>query len=196
MRARSRPTGARRSLHRLTQSIVATNPRQPELHSRLMRGGVAIVAALTVLVTGSAAIAGGTGLLWNGSFTHGSGSWTGVQANAGGFTVVPAPGGRAGMAARFVVHPGDRPVGSTGERAEVFKTTGEQAGVESFWKWSVYFAPGGTSRPQHVVEPLHALASLRQLRTVPVLVRDPERQREGMAPLPHLGWRPGPSGAP
>lgn len=51
------------------------------------------------------------------------------------------------MAARFVVHPGDRPVGSTGERAEVFKTTGEQAGVESFWKWSVYFAPGGTSSP-------------------------------------------------
>jgi hypothetical protein len=112
-----------------------------------MRGGIAFCAALVVLATGSAAVAGGTGLVWDGSFAHGLGSWTGVQANPGGFTVVPAPGGRAGMAARFVVHPGDRPVGTGGERAEVFKNTGEEAGVESFWKWSVYFAPGATSSP-------------------------------------------------
>ena len=191
------PTGARRSLHRLTQSIVATNPRQPELHSRLMRGGVAIVAALTVLVTGSAAIAGGTGLLWTArSRTAPDRGPASRPTRLVDSPSSPAPAGRAGMAARFVVRPGDRPVGSTGERAEVFKTTGEQAGVESFWKWSVVLRSRRDFEPQHVVEPLHALASLRQLRgRLPFSFRS-RTTTEGMAPLPHLGWRPGPSGAP
>jgi hypothetical protein len=147
MRTPVRLTPARRLSRRLRQIVAASEAGPRALDSRVMRGGIAIGAAVAVLLTGSAAIAGGTGLMWDGSFAHGSGAWSGVQANAGGFTVVAAPGGRAGMAARFVVNPGDRPIGISGERAEVWRTTGEQAGVESFWKWSVYFAPGRTSSP-------------------------------------------------
>ncbi|RDI74839.1 Polysaccharide lyase [Gaiella occulta] len=113
-----------------------------------MRLVIAAFAALAVLVTGSAAFAGGSaGILWNGSFASGVASWTDVQAKDGGFTIVPAPAGRAGMAGRFVVRPGDVPIAASGERAEVLKQTGEQAGTVSFWAWSVYFAPGSSSSP-------------------------------------------------
>lgn len=113
-----------------------------------MRLVIAAFAALAVLVTGSAALAGGSaGILWNGSFAFGVAPWTDVQAKDGGFTIVPAPAGRAGMAGRFLVRPGDVPIGASGERAEVLKQTGEQAGTVSFWAWSVYFAPGSSSSP-------------------------------------------------
>jgi Polysaccharide lyase len=147
MRVPVRPTAARRSLRQLRPSIAAFNGARPALHCRPMRGVVAVMAALAVLVTASAAIAGRTGLLWSGSFAHGASSWTGVQANAGDFTVVPAPAGRPGMAARFIVKPGDVPIGNSGERAEVFKSTDEQAGTQSYWAWSVYFPRGSSTSP-------------------------------------------------
>lgn len=114
-----------------------------------MRLIVAASAALLVLLTGAAADAGGSArILWNGSFANGVENWSGVQANEGGFTIVPAPGGRAGMAARFLVRPGDVPIGgSSGERAEVLKATGEAAGTVSLWGWSVYFPRGSASSP-------------------------------------------------
>ena len=52
------------------------------------------------------------------------------------------------MAARFLVRPGDVPIGgSSGERAEVLKATGEAAGTVSLWGWSVYFPRGSASSP-------------------------------------------------
>ena len=83
-------------------------------------------------------------LLWSGAFENGASSWTAVHAKDGGFTIVPAPG-REGKAGRFVVRPGDVPIGTSGERAEVYVGTGESAGTESFWAWSAFFPRGSSS---------------------------------------------------
>lgn len=102
-----------------------------------------IVGCCAVALTAT----GATSLLWNGDFTPEHDNWTDVQARPGGFAVVPAPGGRSGLAAQFTVHPGDTPAGSGGERAEIYKRTGEQEGVESYWTWSVYFPSTFASNP-------------------------------------------------
>jgi hypothetical protein len=112
-----------------------------------MRSVAAGLIAFSLLATGSAAFAQDAGLLWDGTFDDAMTSWSGVQAKEGGITVVAAPDGRAGVAARFVVRPGDDPIGATGERAEVFKRTGEHAGISSIWGWSVFFPRGYPSSP-------------------------------------------------
>lgn len=108
--------------------------------------GVALAAVAVFLTASSAASPNPVRIVWDGLFQTGFSSWTGVQARAGGATVVPAPG-RPGNAARFLVRPGDVPIGGTGERAEVFKETGESSGIESFWAWSVYFPLDSSSAP-------------------------------------------------
>jgi hypothetical protein len=45
-------------------------------------------------------------------------------------------------AARFIVGPGDDPIGASGERSEVVYSSGEGEGVESWWAWSTYFPTG------------------------------------------------------
>jgi hypothetical protein len=67
--------------------------------------------------------------------------WKAVQAKAGRITVVSDPVRQGSYAARFVVKPGDVPVGTHGERAEVLARTSEKAGVTSHWHWSTLF-PG------------------------------------------------------
>jgi hypothetical protein len=67
------------------------------------------------------------------------GQWSYVQAMAGRISVVKSPHRQGQYAARFVVKPGDRPVGGTGERAELKAVTNEHAGVRSWWRWSTFF---------------------------------------------------------
>lgn len=118
-----------------------------------MRTAIFVAALLLALVAIATACAESSGpgsrqLLWSGSFAGEARAWSGVQAEAGGFEAVPAPGGRAGLAGHFVVHPGDVPIGASGERAEVYYETGEREGVESFWRWSAYFPSSGRSSPE------------------------------------------------
>lgn len=80
------------------------------------------------------------GIVWTGDYETGNLSqWAGAQAVPGGASVTTAPVRSGAYAARFAVGPGDDPIGSTGERAEVLVSTGETAGVESWWAWSTYF---------------------------------------------------------
>ncbi len=114
-----------------------------------MRLAMAVFAVFAVFATGAtAATNGGSAhLLWDGAFQNDASAWTGVQARDGGFTIVQAPGRRPGNAARFLVRPGDVPIGTGGERAEVYKETDEAAGTDSFWAWSVYFPRASASSP-------------------------------------------------
>jgi polysaccharide lyase-like protein len=70
------------------------------------------------------------------------GQWTAVQAVSGGARIVRSPVRQGRYAARFVVRPGDDPIPSSGERAEVMAYTRETEGVESWWHWSTYFPTG------------------------------------------------------
>ncbi len=115
-----------------------------------MRRVASALAAFSVLVlslvTSGAGAAGSGKVIWSGDFAKGIDAWTAIQAKDGDFQVVPAPG-RRGLAARFVVHPGDVPIGTSGERSEIYEQTDEQAGVESYWAWSVLFPVGSQTSP-------------------------------------------------
>jgi Polysaccharide lyase len=66
--------------------------------------------------------------------------WTGMNALPRDATIIRSPVHQGRFAARFVVRPGDNPLPTaTGERAEVFASTNEQEGTESWWAWSTYF---------------------------------------------------------
>jgi Polysaccharide lyase len=65
--------------------------------------------------------------------------WVAKQARGGGAKIVKAPRRQGRYAARFRVRPGDNPIRASGERAEVWATTGERAGKTSWWKWSTRF---------------------------------------------------------
>jgi hypothetical protein len=67
--------------------------------------------------------------------------WSQVQALPGRVSVVRTPVRQGRFAARFVVRPGDDPINSSGERAEVAAATGEVEGTTSWWAWSTLF-PG------------------------------------------------------
>ena len=71
--------------------------------------------------------------------TGGLGQWNYVQALPGRVAVVSRPKRQGHYAARFTVKPGDRPVGGSGERAELTSLTGEHAGMTSWWRWSTFF---------------------------------------------------------
>lgn len=68
--------------------------------------------------------------------------WTAVQALGTDARIVRSPVRQGRYAARFVVRPGDYPVGSSGERAELFYSSGETEGTESWWAWSTDFPTG------------------------------------------------------
>jgi polysaccharide lyase-like protein len=78
---------------------------------------------------------------WVGDFETGDLSqWTGVQrAAADRVQIVTDPVRDGRYAARFEVRPGDYPAGPTGERAEVFVGTLDQAGTEWYYAWSTLF---------------------------------------------------------
>lgn len=73
--------------------------------------------------------------------------WTALQALPGRAAIVRSPTRQGRFAARFVVRPGDDPIGSTGERSEVFAFTGEGEGSNSWWAWSTYFPRGFRPNP-------------------------------------------------
>jgi hypothetical protein len=111
----------------------------------------AIAAGAALLVFAGLAVSAqgepSTSILWQGQVAPDLSSWTALQAKSGSFAVVPAPDGRAGVAARFTVRPGDMPVGTSGERSELLKATDEHDGVESFWTWAVDFPRSFVSNP-------------------------------------------------
>jgi hypothetical protein len=85
---------------------------------------------------------------WLGDYETGSFSqWSGVQALAGRATTVTGLVRHGTYAARYEVRPGDDPIGASGERAEAFKVTGENAGTESWWGWSTYFGDDFNANP-------------------------------------------------
>jgi hypothetical protein len=65
--------------------------------------------------------------------------WTSVQALPGRIRIVSSPRRQGTFAARFEVRSGDRPVGGSGDRAELLRITNEHRGVNSWWAWSTYF---------------------------------------------------------
>jgi hypothetical protein len=72
------------------------------------------------------------------------GQWFQRQALPGGAKVIRSPRIQGRYAARFLVGPGDDPLGASGERAEVMAYTGERSGKVSWWKWSTLFPRGFT----------------------------------------------------
>jgi hypothetical protein len=105
------------------------------------RRACTVVALLASFALGASATGNAeAGILWAGDYETGNlNQWAGAQAVPGGAAVTTAPLRSGVYAARFVVRPGDDPIGSTGERAELLAWTGETAGVESWWAWSTYF---------------------------------------------------------
>jgi hypothetical protein len=103
------------------------------------------LAPLIVALTLAAAFAGDAQALIIKRLDYETGSfrqWTAVHAVSGGARIVTSPVRQGRYAARFVVGPGDNPLRSTGERAEVYAMTGEGEGSESWWAWSTNFPTG------------------------------------------------------
>jgi uncharacterized protein YraI len=106
------------------------------------RTRIACVIATLVLAAAAAGEAHAT-ILKRLDFESGNfNQWTAVQAVPGGARIVRSPVRQGHYAARFVVGPGDNPLKSTGERAEVYWETREAEGTESWWAWSTYFPTG------------------------------------------------------
>lgn len=97
--------------------------------------------AVTALVLAPAR-AGSAGTGWQGNYdTCDFSQWLAVEALPGDAVIVPdLHEGPCG--AQFTVNPGDNPIASSGERAEVYTSTGEGEGTESWWAWSVMFPNG------------------------------------------------------
>jgi hypothetical protein len=112
-------------------------------------GRTRILTSLFALLLGSAAASPANAIILKrldyetGSFSQ----WSAIQADPGDATIVRSPVHQGRFAARFIVRPGDNPIGMTGERAEVYWTTGEHEGTESWWAWSTYFPTGFRPNP-------------------------------------------------
>jgi hypothetical protein len=68
-----------------------------------------------------------------------------VQANPGDAAIVTSPVRKGHYAARFAVDPGDNPINSSGERAQIYANqavTEGYEGREQWWAWSSMLAPG------------------------------------------------------
>lgn len=92
------------------------------------------------LLAGAAAVPADAAIVQRLNYESGNlRQWTAVQALPGRASVVRSPVRQGRFAGRFVVRPGDDPIGASGERAEVFALTGEGEGVESWWAWSTRF---------------------------------------------------------
>lgn len=86
-------------------------------------------------------------LVWSGDYQTGDfKQWYRLQAVPGDATIVTSPSHGTRYTARFVVGPGDDPISSKGERAEVRasqKQTGAYAGRERWYAWSTLFPANG-----------------------------------------------------
>lgn len=88
---------------------------------------------------------------WRGDFSTGDASqWAGVQAKPGAITIYRDPASGRNVA-RFEVGPGDDPIRSGGERAEVSGAKGavmEKTGTEAWYGWSTRFPAGFVPTPR------------------------------------------------
>ena len=110
-------------------------------HAASARAGRrASLLALAAAIFLSLAPDAGAEILWRGDYeTANFSQWTAVQAVPGRTSFVTDIVREGRYAARFEINPGDKPINATGERTEIYKETGEAAGVESWWAWSTYF---------------------------------------------------------
>jgi hypothetical protein len=102
---------------------------------------LAAVISAGCAIAGAVVLAAPAAISWRGDYETGNFLQWGdfhVQALPGDATIVTSPVRQGAYAARFVVHPGDRPIDSA-ERAEVYTETGENEGTESWWGWSTMF---------------------------------------------------------
>ena len=107
--------------------------------------GLFVLAACLVAIVPAP---GTSSVGWSGDFETGDFSqWPAshVQANPGDAVIVASPARQGRYAAKFTVDPGDNPIGSTGERSQVYAdqaTTDGYEGREQWWAWSTMLAPG------------------------------------------------------
>jgi hypothetical protein len=98
-----------------------------------------LALAVSVLAAGAFIPSASGGVIRRLDFETGNlQQWDAVQAEPGRIAVVRTPVRQRRYAARFVVRPGDSPVGK-GERSELLAHTGEREGTTSRWRWSTYF---------------------------------------------------------
>ncbi len=135
-------------------SRVATVTAKRFVH---LLSGMLVIILLTIVSTAQSGHAAGD--LFRGDYETGNFSqWDSVQALPGDATIVTSPTRQGNYAARFQVNPGDNPLNccAGSERSEVYASTGETAGVESWWAWSTYFPSDFNVRPELELERLHA----------------------------------------
>jgi hypothetical protein len=90
---------------------------------------------------------------WRGDYETGDFSQWGigtVQALPGDATIVSAPVRDGKYAARFLVPASATQNQWPGTRSEVYTSTGEQAGTESWWGWSTYFPKDFAPAPNSI----------------------------------------------
>jgi hypothetical protein len=86
--------------------------------------------------------------LWAGDYETGDfHQWAYVEGPPSNATIVTDPLHQGRYAARFRVSPGDKLVGASGERSEVYIGTHESEGTESWWAWSTYFGDDFNPNP-------------------------------------------------
>jgi Polysaccharide lyase len=108
-------------------------------HTLVARALVLLFVCLAAAVLATPA---GAGIGWRGDFETWLSPWSGLQAMPWGLTIVTSPVRQGRYAAKFVVRPGDDPIHSTGERAEIYLDTSltrATIGREQWWGWSTMF---------------------------------------------------------
>ena len=110
--------------------------------------GLLVIILLTIGSTAQSGHAAGD--LFRGDYETGNFSqWSAIQALPGDVTIASSPVRQGSYSARFQVNPGDNPLNccAGSERSEVYASTGEAAGTESWWAWSTYFPSDFTYVP-------------------------------------------------
>ena len=109
-------------------------------------GGVALALVVGAYVQYANADRGHTRhakIFWSGDFETGDLSqWWSVQAVPGDVRIVTSPVRQGSYAAKFVVRPGDVPVGGNGERSELRASqadSGGYSGRDEWYRWSTLF---------------------------------------------------------
>lgn len=97
------------------------------------------VGLLILVVAGAGAASASAQVIQRLDFeTRSLSQWSGSQAAAGRVTIVRTPRRQGRFAARFLIRRGDRP-NDHASRAELYASTGEVPGTESWWTWSTRF---------------------------------------------------------
>jgi hypothetical protein len=117
------------------------------LPSTALLGSAAVVLTAFGLLSYVASNRQTSGVLWRGDYESNSESWGGwkVQAEPGGAEIEQTTVRQGGFAARFSVSPHDIPIGTSGERAQVYAaqwSTRGYAGQDVWYAWSTLIAPG------------------------------------------------------